>query len=465
MAVNTLATWVDTSAMVISARQKQPRLAPSVPPGERGPGRRRAPLAKQSPSNRPAPMVPPAPGMPPAPVEEMPAERSWLGAPRSIRLPHMTLPRVALPQVGMPHWSVKVPTLPVAELTELYEGAAQLITLWNGPNVEDIRRFEGDASKPYSYGWFQSMLTECALLHSTQSRLAFLEAFSVHGSPKLTDELAALEYFCMKTAYLPLQLGDRHRFCCGDYGWQTVTACIRDFNTGLVAHVLTPEAATDATSAGAPVSALGTDPSSPPQKPPVLVVFRGTSRVSNQPEAELSERPTGCQADLDWDGIGFHAFAANKDVLLTLVRKYMALGHPVVLAGHSLGGVFAARTMCALTPDEQRRARLRNFNASGLDPATRALAAAPENNIMVRHRDDKLPRAGGEMLPGTLIITVPQGEAEALYPHGMPLIAANALNGRPAKYNVKPTEPRDMSRTLEMGRKFLCLVAHDRVEI
>ena len=449
MAVNMSASKIVLPRTLTQARHTQPRFAPLRAPRHHSRVLVRA-LAEQRIHDRSVPPVRPLP------TDETPSERSWLGAPRSIRLPHVSLPRVTLPQVGMPHWSLKVPTLPMHELTELYEGTAQLITLWNGPNIEDIRRFEGDTTKPYTYGWFQNMITQSAHLSTAQSRLQFLETFSAYGSPKLTDELAALEFFCMKTAYLRLQPGDRHRFCCGNYGWQTITASIRDMNTGLVAHVLTPDAAHDP----AP-----TDPMSSQQKPPVLVIFRGTARVSNQPEAEMGERPTGCQADLDWDGIGYRAFAANKELLLTLVRKYMALGHQVVLAGHSLGGVFAARAMCALTPDEQRQARLRSFNASGLDPATRALAAAPENNIMVRHRDDKLPRAGGEMLPGTLITTEPQNEAETLYPHGMPLLAANALNEHPAKYSVKPSEATDMSRTLEMGRKFLSLVAHDRVEI
>lgn len=450
MAVNILARQVYPAALSLT-RQHRLRLAPAQTLRLQAPNIVQA-LAKQGAPER---------HLPPGPEDaaDSPAERSWLGTPRSIRLPHMTLPRVTLPQIGAPHWTLKVPTLPVGELAELYAGTAQLMTLWNGPNVEDIRRFEGDTTEPYSYGWFQTSLTETARTNTPEARRQFLEAFSTYGSPKLDDEWSALEYFCMKTAYLKLKVGDRHRFCCEDYGWQTVTASIRDCKTGLVAHVLTPDdVASDAPTDGAPVP-------SPGSKAPVLIVFRGTARVSNQPEAELSERPTGCQADLDWDGIGFRAFAANEASLLAMARRYMALGHRVILAGHSLGGVFAARAMCALTPEEQKLARLRSFGASGLDSATRARAVVPENNLMVRHRDDKLPRAGGELLDGTLVITEPQNEIEALYPHGMPLLAANKLNGRQPKYSTKRTDAGDTSRTLELGRKFLSLVAHDRVEI
>ena len=446
MAVNMIARQAVAPAALTITRHNRLRLAPLHTARPQAPTVMQA-LAQQDASESRAPKARPD-------GADTPAERSWLGTPRSIRLP-----RVTLPQMGTPHWTLKVPTLPVGELAELYAGAAQLLTLWNGPNVEDIRRFEGDTTEPYSYGWFQTLLTETALTNSHDSRQRFLNLFSEHGSPKLDDEWSALEYFCMKTAYLKLRVGDRHRFCCEDYGWQTVSASIRDLNTGLVAHVLTPDDALQETlPQGAPLAAAA-------PKSPVLIVFRGTARVSNQPEAELGERPTGCQADLDWDGIGFHAFAANQEALLALVRRYMAQGHRVVLAGHSLGGVFAARAMCALTPDEQKLARLRSFGASGLDVATRAHGVVPENNVMVRHRDDKLPRAGGELLDGTLVVTEPQNEVEALYPHGMPLLAANKLNGRMPKYTIKTTEAADMSRTLELGRKFLCLIAHDRVEI
>ena len=455
MAINMSARQTVSLGAVNIPRNKQLRLAPFCAPRFHAPAALRACTKPEAPPEFSEPLS--DGGKPP------PSERQWLGAPRSFRMPHMGLPRVTLPHVDMPHWSIKVPALPMGELTELCEGAAQLLTLWNGPNVEDIRRFEGDTTQPHTYGWFQNLLTECALTNNDASRQHFLETFSAHGAPKLTNELAALEYFCMKTAYLRLRPGDRLRFCCGDYGWQTVTTSIRDFDTGLVAHVLTPDEAPSM--ADAPPMQGKDAAGAAPTKPPVLIVFRGTARVSNQPGPELGERPTGCQADLDWDGIGFHAFAANEAALLMLVRKYMAQGHPVVLAGHSLGGVFAARTMCALTPAEQSWARLRTFNASGLDPATRARAAVPESNLMVRHRDDKLPRAGGELLPGTLITTEPQNEAEALYPHGMPLMGANGLNGHPAKFTSKPTAASDMSRTLELGRKFLSLVAHDRVEI
>ena len=191
---------------------------------------------------------------------------------------------------------------------------------------------------------------------------AFLNVFNRDVAPKLTQEMDALEYLSIKTAYLNLNQGDivdlniQQSGRGTDYGasYQVQNKLIT--NDGLVAYTFMP--------------VKGNPLEEDTDKVPIML-FRGTASGMDK-LAKQENHGTGMKADLDSGGIGKLLFENNHNqkAIMDWVNGHTESGRKVAVMGHSLGGALASRVMCE--SKHQNLIEVTTFQAPALDKETAA---------------------------------------------------------------------------------------------
>ena len=219
---------------------------------------------------------------------------------------------------------------------------------------------------------------------------AFLRVFNRDVAPKLTQEMDALEYLSIKTAYLNLKKGDivdmniqqSGRDTAYGTSYQVQDKLITD--DGLVAYTFMP---------------VKGDPLEEDTDKVPIMVFRGTASGMDK-LARQENHGTGMKADLDSGGIGKSLFENNKWAIMSWVNGHTEKGRKVAVMGHSLGGALASRVMCE--SDQQDLIEVTTFQAPALDKETAAKFDS-SNAKNVTHqvvRSDIVTSAGKQHLEG-----------------------------------------------------------------
>ena len=189
---------------------------------------------------------------------------------------------------------------------------------------------------------------------------AFLRVFNRDVAPKLTQEMDALEYLSIKTAYLNLNKGDIVDLNIQQSGRDTAYGTSYQVQDKLITH--------DGLVAYTFMPVKGDPLEEDPDKVPIMV-FRGTASGMDK-LAKQENHGTGMKADLDSGGIGKSLFENNKEAIMGWVNGYTQSGRKVAVMGHSLGGALASRVMCE--SDQQDLIEVTTFQAPALDKETAA---------------------------------------------------------------------------------------------
>ncbi|MEC8678669.1 MAG: hypothetical protein VXX85_07435, partial [Candidatus Margulisiibacteriota bacterium] len=189
---------------------------------------------------------------------------------------------------------------------------------------------------------------------------AFLRVFNRDVAPKLTQEMDALEYLSIKTAYLNLNKGDIVDLNIQQSGRDTAYGTSYQVQDKLITH--------DGLVAYTFMPVKGDPLEEDTDKVPIMV-FRGTASGMDK-LAKQENHGTGMKADLDSGGIGKSLFENNKEAIMGWVNGYTQSGRKVAVMGHSLGGALASRVMCE--SEQQDLIEVTTFQAPALDKETAA---------------------------------------------------------------------------------------------
>ena len=301
---------------------------------------------------------------------------------------------------------------------------------WTSQSLRALAQVRKPLPMPLGYADFELFLRTAMASPSIATRRQLLQVYNAHVAPRLITEEAALSYLVMRLAYVHLpknaswscaitrNIEGAPRF---DYAnTYTLAAHLCDRVQGCVAFCFKPRRSKGRT----------------------LIVFRGTC-VQNGRDVLLKDHPTGVRADLDEAGVGYTAFQANRKHIMEWVQSALAARQGVTIAGHSLGAVFAARTISELTPAQQMQSRLFMYHAPGLEEAIAAkIVGGAERVRKVRNLMDPINLVGPAHPVGAPICYRTVGTAlkiatDLTAHHTDPVLAQQELDGSPLAYMIQ----------------------------